>query len=85
MIVAALDDETEKLCLSRGIPFHSDAELSYTFAVMATLQGQPLHDRAREGARCGKSVPSKSALKAAFLLYLLRKGHEVLVSDVATV
>ena len=43
VIVAALDDETEKLCLSRGIPFHSDADLRYTFAVMAT-GGQPLHD-----------------------------------------
>ena len=84
VIVAALDDETEKLCLSRGIPFHSDADLRYTFAVMAT-GGQPLHDPNAKVTMRGKAFQQIGALKAAFLLYLLRKGHEVLVSDVDTV
>ena len=84
VIVAALDDETEKLCLSKGIPFHSDADLRYTFAVMAT-GGQPLHDPNAKVTMRGKAFQQIGALKAAFLLYLLRKGHEVLVSDVDTV
>ena len=74
VIVAALDDETEKLCLSRGIPFHSDADLRYTFAVMAT-GGQPLHDPNAKVTMRGKAFQQIGALKAAFLLYLLSLIH----------
>ena len=84
VIVAALDEQTEALCASRGIPFHSDADLRYTFDVMAT-GGQPLHDQNAKVTMRGKAFQQIGALKAAFLLYLLEKGHEVLVSDVDTV
>ena len=84
VIVAALDDETERLCEEKGIPFHSDADLRYTFDVMAT-GGQPLHDPNAKVTMRGKAFQQIGALKAAFLLYLLEKGHEVLVSDVDAV
>ena len=84
VIVAALDEQTEQLCASRGIPFHSDADLRYTFDVMAT-GGQPLHDQNAKVTMQGKAFQQIGALKAAFLLYLLERGHEVLVSDVDTV
>jgi hypothetical protein len=84
VIVAALDEQTERLCASRGIPFHSDADLRYTFDVMAT-GGQPLHDQNAKVTMQGKAFQQIGALKAAFLLYLLERGHEVLVSDVDTV
>ena len=84
VIVAALDDETERLCEEKGIPFHSDADLRYTFDVMAT-GGQPLHDPNAKVTMRGKAFQQIGALKAAFLLYLLERGHEVLVSDVDAV
>ena len=43
VIVAALDEDTETLCKTHNIPYHSDKDLRYTFDVMAT-GGQPLHD-----------------------------------------
>ena len=59
-----LDDETEKLCLSRGIAFHSDADLRYTFAVMAT-GGQPLHDPNAKVTMRGKAFQQIGALKGS--------------------
>jgi|TARA_B110000977_G_scaffold13347_1_gene16889 hypothetical protein len=84
VIVAALDAKTELLCRERQIPFHSDAALRYTFDVVAT-GGQPLHDKTAKVTTRGKAFQQIGALKAGFLLYLLEKGHEVLVSDVDTV
>ena len=84
VIIAALDEKTENLCKSKGIPYHSDADLRYTFDVMAT-GGQPLHDNTKKVTMQGKAFQQIGALKAAFLLYLLDQGHEVLVSDVDTV
>ena len=84
VIVAALDAETEALCVARGIPYHSDKDLRYTFEVMAT-GGQPLHDPNAKVTMEGKAFQQIGALKAAFLLFLLNRGHRVLVSDVDTV
>lgn len=83
VIVAAFDEETETLCRERGIPYHGDADLRYTFDVMAT-GGQPLHDAGAKVTMEGKAFQQIGALKAAFLLHLLRAGHEILVSDVDT-
>lgn len=84
VIVAALDEETEALCVANGIPYHSDKDLRYTFEVMAT-GGQPLHDPNAKVTMEGKAFQQIGALKAAFLLFLLNRGHRVLVSDVDTV
>ena len=84
VIVAAFDDETEQLCREKGIPYHSDKDLRYTFDVMAT-GGQPLHDANAKVTMEGRAFQQIGALKAAFLLHLLTKGHRVLVSDVDTV
>jgi len=83
VIVAAFDEETETLCRERGIPYHGDADLRYTFDVMAT-GGQPLHDAGAKVTMEGKAFQQIGALKAAFLLHLLRAGHEIVVSDVDT-
>ena len=84
VIVAAFDDETEALCREKGIPYHSDADLRYTFDVVAT-GGQPLHDPNAKVTMEGRAFQQIGALKAAFLLHLLQKGYRVLVSDVDTV
>ena len=81
VIVAALDEATVRLCESEGIPYHSDSDLRYTFDVVAT-GGQPLHDPTAKVTMEGKAFQQIGALKAAFLLFLLNRGHEVLVSDV---
>ena len=77
VIVAALDEETEALCVANGIPYHSDKDLRYTFEVMAT-GGQPLHDPNAKVTMEGKAFQQIGALKAAFLLFLLNRGHRVL-------
>jgi len=84
VIVAAFDEETEALCREKGIPYHSDADLRYTFDVVAT-GGQPLHDPGAKVTMEGRAFQQIGALKAAFLLHLLQSGHRVLVSDVDTV
>ena len=58
VIVAAFDEETETLCRERGIPYHGDADLRYTFDVMAT-GGHRCTTRARGddgGRRFSKSA-----------------------------
>lgn len=84
VIVAALDADTETLCKQHNIPYHSDKDLRYTFDVMAT-GGQPLHDPNAKVTMEGRAFQQIGALKAAFLLFLLNRGHRVLVSDVDTV
>jgi hypothetical protein len=47
--------------------------------------GQPLHDPNAKVTMEGRAFQQIGALKAAFLLFLLNRGHRVLVSDVDTV
>jgi len=83
VIIAALDDATEAMCVEENIPHYSSASLRYTHEVMAT-GGTPLHDvaqtkRTTNDARAFQQI---GALKAGFLTHLLKLGHDVLVSDV---
>ena len=52
---------------------------------MMATGGQPLHDPNAKVTMEGKAFQQIGALKAAFLLFLLNRGHRVLVSDVDTV
>jgi len=62
VIVAAFDEATEELCRQHGIPYHSDADLRYTFDVVAT-GGQPLHDPTAKVTMEGKAFQQIGALK----------------------
>ena len=83
VVVAALDAATEKICQENNVPYYSDANLQYTHEVMAT-GGTPLHDvaQSKKTTNDGRAFQQIGALKAGFLSYLLKQGHEVLVSDV---